>query len=406
MWRIFLVSKNVYKFKGNFKSFLFILAIILIFGFLYYTQLLVKELQSQSRAFLEFRVKIFEENINREDTQDLSFFFNEVIQTADYPIIVTDTEGEPSFWRNIDIPQINERPLPEKITSKLTQKIREFDQKNTPISISYQDTVISYYHYGESQIIRRLKWLPFIEIAVVALFILIGYSGFSSIKRSEERLIWVGMAKETAHQLGTPLSSLMGWLEYIKTSPEKAIDIIPDFEKDLDRLQTVANRFSKIGSVPDLEEENLSEILDDVYIYFKRRLPSGEGKIKIESTINPQLPLILLNRDLFSWVLENLIKNAIDALEGNQGIISIVSDFLNKKQIYLDVRDSGKGIALREKRNIFNPGYSTKRRGWGLGLSLAKRIVEDYHSGSIILKESQPNAGSTFRIILNIKNQE
>lgn len=400
------MSKNVYKFKGNFKSFLFILAIILIFGFLYYTQLLVQELQSQSRAFLEFRVKIFEENINREDAQDLSFFFNEVIQTADYPIIVTDTEGEPSFWRNIDIPQINERPLPEKIAAKLDKKLKEFDQKNSPISISYQDTVISYYHYGESQIIRRLKWLPFIEIAVVALFILIGYSGFSSIKRSEERLIWVGMAKETAHQLGTPLSSLMGWLEYIKTSPEKAADIIPDFEKDLDRLQTVANRFSKIGSVPDLEEEKLSEILDDVQSYFKRRLPGGKGKIKIESTINPQLPLILLNRDLFSWVLENLIKNAIDALEGNQGTINIVGDFLNKKQIYLDVRDSGKGVAPREKKNIFNPGYSTKRRGWGLGLSLARRIVEDYHGGRIILKESQPKAGSTFRIILNIKDQE
>jgi NtrC-family two-component system sensor histidine kinase KinB len=239
---------------------------------------------------------------------------------------------------------------------------------------------------------------------VVALFILIGYAGFSSIKKSEERMIWVGMAKETAHQLGTPLSSLIGWIEYLKNSPGKFNQVVPDFEKDLNRLQTVANRFSKIGSVPDLENENLKDIITEVIGYFQRRLPGGEGKVEIGQRINAKIPALLLNRDLFSWVIENLLKNAADALESQGGQIHITADFLNEKQVYIDVQDNGKGVIPREKKNIFKPGYSTKKRGWGLGLSLAKRIIEDYHGGSIQLKESQPRGGATFRIILDINN--
>ncbi len=403
-WQEMAVAVNIYRFKGNFKSFLFILAVLLIVGFLYYTQLLVSELQDQSREFLKFRVKIFEENINADDSQDLSFFFNEVIQTADYPSIYTDAEGEPAFWRNIDIPQQNERPLPEAVEKELKRKITEFDEMNEPIPISYQGSVLGYYHYGQSQIIQRLKWLPYIEVAVVALFVLIGYAGFSSIKKSEERLIWVGMAKETAHQLGTPLSSLIGWVEYLKSSPDKSSDVIPDVERDLDRLQTVANRFSKIGSVPDLKNEEIESIISEVLDYFGRRLPRGAGKVQISKHVRQELPPILLNRDLFSWVMENLVKNALDALEGKGGNINIFADYLGEKQVYVDVQDSGRGILSREKKNIFKPGYSTKKRGWGLGLSLAKRIIEDYHGGRIELKESQPGTGSIFRIILDIKN--
>lgn len=397
------MKKNVYRFKGSFKSFLFALALILILGFLYYTQLLVKELQEQSRDFLSFRVKIFEKNINTEESQDLSFFFNEVIQQADYPIIYTDSEGEPAFWRNVNIPQYMERPLPEDILKELKEKISDFDKINDPISISYQGSILGYYHYGESMIIQKLRWLPYIEILVVALFILIGYSGFSSIKKSEERLIWVGMAKETAHQLGTPLSSLIGWVEYLKNSPDNALKIIPDLERDLNRLQKVTNRFSKIGSVPDLKEEDLSSIIDEIVVYFQRRLPAGKGKVNLRTKIGPTVPPIPLNRDLFSWVMENLIKNATDAIEGKGGTISIFCDKLNDNQVYIDVEDNGKGMPARERKNIFKPGYSSKKRGWGLGLSLAKRIVEEYHGGTIQLRESQPTSGSTFRIILNLK---
>ena len=397
------MARNIYHFKGNFKSFLFVLAVILILGFLYYTQMLVGELQQQSRAFLSFRIKIFEKNINSDENQDLSFFFNEVIQQADYPIIYTDAEGEPAFWRNVDIPQIMERPLPLDIQVRLKEKISDFDKINEPIPISYQGSILGYYHYGESKIVQQLRWLPYVEIIVVGLFILLGYFGFSSIKKSEERLIWVGMAKETAHQLGTPLSALIGWVEYLKTSPEKVLDVIPDFERDLNRLQTVANRFSKIGSVPDLREEDLASIIDEIVAYFQRRLPAGEGKIKIQTRINPNVPPLLLNRDLFSWVMENLIKNAMDAIEGKGGTIGIFVEKINEHHVFIDVQDNGKGMSNRERKNIFKPGYSTKKRGWGLGLSLAKRIIEEYHGGSIQLKETQPDGGSTFRIIINIK---
>ncbi len=395
--------KNVYRFKGNFKSFLFVLATVLIMGFLYYTQLLVNELQRQSREFLTFRIKIFEENINRENVEDVSFFFNEVIQQADYPIIYSDQSNQPLFWRNVDIPETLKAPYPEKVVQKLKKLIEKFDRTNKPIPISYQGTVLGYYHYGESKIIQRLRWLPYIEIIVVALFILIGYSGFSSIKKSEERLIWVGMAKETAHQLGTPLSSLIGWLEYLKTAPEKVEEIVPEMERDLERLQKVTNRFSQIGSPPDLRKENLPPIIEEIVQYFQRRLPQNGLKIKLRTEINPQLPRVLLNKDLFSWVLENLVKNGIDALENSQGEILIRADFLDSGRIFVDVKDTGRGISSRDRKNIFKPGFSSKKRGWGLGLSLAKRIIEEYHGGTLQLKESSPGQGSTFRIILDIE---
>ncbi len=269
------MAKNVYPFKGNFKSFLFVVAVFLVFGFLYYTQFLVSELQKQSRDFLKFRIKIFEENINKENIEDLSFFFNEVIQQADYPIIYSDAHGHPEFWRNLDVPSEPVASAQKEIRQKVQKIMDDFDKLNKPIPISYQGEVLGYYHYGNSKIIQRLKWLPYIEVLVVALFILIGYGGFTSIKKSEERSIWVGMAKETAHQLGTPLSSLIGWLEYVKLSPDKIGEIIPDIERDLNRLQRVTNRFSQIGSTPDLKQEALEPLVEEILMYFDRRLPKG-----------------------------------------------------------------------------------------------------------------------------------
>lgn len=396
------MAKNIYSFKGNFKSFLFILAVLLTMGFLYYTQILVKELQKQSREFLSFRVKIFEENINNENVQDLNFFFNEVIQQADYPIIYTDAHKIPQYWRNIELPASFARKTNPDTIGYLEKLVKEFEDTNPPIPISYGGQILGYYVYGESAIIRQLRWLPFIQIVVVAMFILIGYAGFHSIKRSEERFIWVGMAKETAHQLGTPLSSLLGWVEYLKSSPEKMDTILPEFEKDLQRLQIITNRFSQIGSLPDLKPEKMEVIIRDTVQYFKNRLPKKNGGVEIEYRLAQNVPLVMLNRDLFSWVLENLVKNALDAVGDKNGKIIIEQGKVNGSHIYIDVRDTGKGIIGRDKKNVFKPGFSTKKRGWGLGLSLAKRIIEDYHGGKLQLKESQLNGGSTFRMILKV----
>ncbi|HFE65417.1 MAG TPA: hypothetical protein ENK14_13535 [Caldithrix sp.] len=199
------------------------------------------------------------------------------------------------------------------------------------------------------------------------------------------------------------MSSLIGWKDYLKASPEKFLDVVPEIERDLDRLQKVTNRFSKIGSAPDLKEEHLQPIVDDILRYFNRRMPGGKRKITLKTNINPKLPPLLINRDLFSWVLENLVKNAMDAMEEPDGSIQIISDFLNENQIFIDIADTGKGIAQRDRKNIFKPGFSTKKRGWGLGLSLAKRIIEESHGGKIQLKTSQQNKGSVFRIVLNLK---
>jgi two-component sensor histidine kinase len=395
------MSRNVYHLKGNFKGILFILAIAIILGSLYYSQKLVSDLQEQSREFLRFRVKVIENSINNDEAGDLSFIFSNVIQTADFPIIYTDQEMNPQIWRNIDVAENNGREIPPDTIAYLKRLVAEFDKINPPIPISFGDTVLGYYHYGESETIRQLRWLPFIEIGIVALFILIGYAGFSSIKRSEERLIWVGMAKETAHQLGTPLSSQIGWLEYLKSAPEQLPKVIPELEKDLKRLKVITNRFSQIGSKPDLQRENLADIIQETVDYFKKRLPQKSAKVEINVEMPAEPIYIDLNSDLFSWVLENLIKNGLDALENHGGKIVVQAGLLNERQVFIDVSDTGKGIPKSDRKTIFKPGYSTKKRGWGLGLSLAKRIVEEYHSGKLLLKETHLGKGTTFRIIMN-----
>jgi len=376
------------------------------------TRLLIRDLQDQSREYLNFRVRIFEESIRNETIQDLNFFFNEVIQQADYPIVYTDAEFVPQYWRNLNAAENADTNIVKDSLDYLALLVQKFKQINPPIPISYDGNILGYYVYGESplinqlrtveaDIVRQLQWLLIIEVLVVGMFIFIGYAGFNSIKKSEERFIWVGMAKETAHQLGTPLSSLLGWVEYIKTSPKKLEKVVPEFEKDLNRLQTITNRFSQIGSIPDLKAENIAVIIRDTVQYFQNRLPKKNGKIQIEARIPDTERLVSINKDLFSWVLENLIKNALDALETKNGKITVQQGEMNNSKIYIDIKDNGKGINKQNKKNIFKPGFSTKKRGWGLGLSLAKRIVEDYHGGKLVLIESDVEVGSTFRIILN-----
>jgi hypothetical protein len=279
------MAKNIYRFKGIFKSFLFVFAVVITLGFSIYiyvfvdnlqqqTRALIKDMQSQSREFLNFRVRIFEESINSESSEDLNFFFDEVIQQADYPIIYTDASMIPQYWRNISIAksEIAATPTRQDTMAYLERLVQNYKEMNPPIPISYKNQVLGYYVYGESpliaqlrfvesEIVSQLRWLLIIEIIVVALFVLIGYAGFHSIKKSEERYIWVGMAKETAHQLGTPLSSLIGWIEYLKSAPRKLDKVIPDLERDLARLQIITNRFSLIGSVTDLNPESLKDVI-------------------------------------------------------------------------------------------------------------------------------------------------
>ncbi len=275
------------------------------------------------------------------------------------------------------------------------------DDLNPPIPIRYGDYILGYYHYGDSPIIVRLQRLPLVEIAIVVLFIFLGYLGFSAIKKNEKRIIWVGMAKETAHQLGTPTSSLSGWLELLEQSREFDEQVIREMKHDVQRLIKITERFSKIGSTPRLKSLKLKEIIDETIEYFKKRLPQQGQKIAFEVECDRSVT-ILGNKDLLEWTFENLIKNALDAIEKEKGIIRILVHS-NHKWHYIDISDNGKGMDYGLRKRIFDAGFSTKKRGWGLGLSLVKRIISEYHRGKIFVLDSKPGEGTTFRIQLPVK---
>jgi anti-sigma regulatory factor (Ser/Thr protein kinase) len=393
------VSRSVYKTNFNFKGLLLILALLLVASSLWYTQQLVNILKEKSTEYMKFRIRVFEENINNPETNiDLNFFFSEVIEDADYPIIYTDINRTPQSWVNIsrDIEVIET----EADSLYLAKKLQQLATENNPIPIKYQDNILGYYYYGLSPVIYKLRIFPYLAIIGTFLFILFGYLGFSYIKRSEQQFIWVGMAKETAHQLGTPLSSLSGWLELLKSDDKMRQSAVTEMENDLRRLNKIANRFSKIGSVPSLKPVNLFHVIDNVVRYFQKRIPNIHKKITISTELDHEIK-VKLNTDLFEWVLENLIKNAMDAIENQDGRITVrVDASADSGFVHIDVIDNGKGIATKERTDIFKPGFSTKKRGWGLGLSLARRIIEEYHGGRLILRESKPGQGSIFRIIL------
>ncbi len=393
--------------KGNVKALLFLVGIVLIVSGIFYSQRLVNDLKEQSAQYMRFRIKVFESNINNPNLNtDINFLFNEVIRGADYPIIYTDVNNMPQSWMHLEkkIPKVHPSELSANDSLRLFSYLEQMALENTPIPIKYQDSlVLGYYYYGLSPVIHKLRLFPFIAIGAAALFILVGYFGFSYIKKSEQQMIWVGMAKETAHQLGTPLSSIAGWLELITLDKSLSDSAVSEIKKDLVRLNKIAGRFSKIGSVPELKLAQVDKVAELVAEYFKRRLPNMQKKVSLRFSAEDDIPAVLLNQELFEWVLENLIKNSIDSIENSSGNIQIsVQHKTEKKQVYLEISDTGRGISAKQKKDIFKPGFSTKKRGWGIGLSLARRIVEEYHGGKLFLKESKPGAGSTFRIVLNI----
>ena len=387
--------------SANIKIALLIAAFLIIVPILLYTHYLVEKLQKREQEVASLYAKSVEYLANSPYTgADYSFIFDELIQAIDFPIIETDAaDKEIKAARNVEV----DSSLPKSQQDAfLISLIHEMDIMNHPILVSYQDTILlSRVHYGESPLITRLRWLPYIEITIGALFILVGYIGFSYIKRSEQSNIWVGMARETAHQLGTPLSSMMGWIEILKLhslSDTKLAETIADMENDLNRLKRIADRFSKIGSKPDLREEELYDVVQNVILYFQKRIPQMGKRVDI-SVETTERVTAHINRELFEWVLENLVKNGLDAMEDGKGKITFRIARSNGVPV-IDVTDTGKGIDATYRKDIFRPGFSTKKRGWGLGLSLSKRIVESYHKGKLSVKESRPGFGTTFRIKL------
>lgn len=320
-----------------------------------------------------------------------SFISETVMNTAGVPVIYTDsTRTEVLEHSNIEESIIND---PEQLQAR----IASMAAANLPIQVTLAGRGRNYIFYDESRVITQLRYFPYVQFGIIGLFLLVSYALFSLFRNAEQNQVWVGMAKETAHQLGTPLSSLLAWMELLHdngTDPSTVIEM----RKDVERLEVITERFSKIGSTPDLVPEHIDQALRSTVQYLRPRLPS-RVKIEVLPPIDPDLS-VPLNRALFSWVLENLIRNAVDAMEG-QGSIIIATEH-EGNMVHVDVTDTGKGIPASQMKTVFQPGFTTKKRGWGLGLSLTKRIIETYHKGRIFVKRSAVGKGTTFRISLKV----
>jgi len=389
----------------NIKVLLVIIALMIAVGTLIYTQNLVSKLQQKEKQIVELYAKGIEYIANSSNpNEDITFLFDNIIKPIDFPLIQTDANNNVNIYNRTDIRNIeyDTSYTEEQFYNFISDEIQAMDEIHSPILVTYADTlVLTKIHYGDSKLVTQLKYYPYIQILIAALFIILGYIGFSNIKRSEQSNIWVGMAKETAHQFGTPISSLMGWLEMLKLhyrEPDKVLDVAEEISNDVEKLNKITYRFSKIGSKPEMQKAVVFEEVKKVTDYFERRLPQT-GKLvdlKIDGDVHVCAEM---NSELFEWVIENLIKNALDAIEQNEGWIKI-HILKMKKNVEIEISDSGKGIDLKRRKDVFRPGYSTKRRGWGLGLSLAKRIIEGYHGGKLILKSSVQDEGTTFIILL------
>lgn len=396
----------------NIKIALIVSGVLIALVVLFYTQILAQKIQKRERDIAELYAKSMEYLANDENSSgEYGFIFDQIIPQIDFPIIATDREQkEIILTKNVEY---DSTLPPGKKRDILLDKAKDMDEINPPIVVSYKDSVIlNYIHYGQSTLVTELKLFPVFEFLIAGVFVFLGYIGFSYIKKNEQSNIWVGLSRETAHQLGTPLTSLMGWTEMLKNiepQTEELEEISNEISNDLDKLKKIAGRFSKIGSKPNLEKKNVVEVIRKVSDYFEKRIPtlvSSDGhlskKVKVNINSNGKADANI-NTDLFEWVIENLMKNALDAIEKTSGKISFdIKDSNN--EILIDVSDNGKGIDSKFKKDVFRPGYSTKTRGWGLGLSLSKRIIEDYHRGKLLLVESNQGKGTTFRIRL-LKNQ-
>lgn len=367
---------------------LLLFAVIIGVSSLLYTQSLVRILKNEEKKKVSLWAEAQARLINVSlDSDDFYFLFSVIEDNKTVPVILTDERD------NI----ISSRNLPLSITEDNSAMIRELNkmkERNNPIVIKDQG-VHNFIYYRESVILRKLLLYPYIQLAVILLFIVVAYVAFSSSRMAEQNQVWVGLSKETAHQLGTPVSSLSAWVELFESRYPDAPEI-KDLSSDVDRLTAITERFSLIGSKPKLKETNINSQIIYIIDYFKKRTASTvEFRFDPTGSEEATAPV---NNILFGWVLENLIKNAIDAMRGNGTIVFAVKS--DNASVILDIEDNGRGIYKKDFNNVFKPGFSTRERGWGLGLSLSKRVIEEYHKGRIFVKHSEPGKGTTMRVIL------
>ena len=378
---------SIYDSRQRLKYLFILIATLIAIVSVFVSDKLVKSLAQEERQKVEIWAEAQRMIATETNGSNMALILKILESNTTIPVLWCNEKDSVIAEKNID--------LPEKDSDLfLKNKVRELKSKNPPILIDMQDGTFQYLYYDDSIILKRLLIYPYAQLTVVFIFILIAFLALASTKKAEQNKVWVGLSKETAHQLGTPISSLIAWVEYLRT---KDIDpsLLTEMDKDVKRLQTIAERFSKIGSDPDPVPTNIVESIRAALGYMETRISS---KVKINTYLPERPILVLMNDSLFAWVIENLTKNAVDAMEG-QGEISLKVEE-REKVVLIDLADTGKGIPKSKFKTVFNPGYTTKKRGWGLGLSLVKRIIESFQGGKIFVKSSELGKGTTFRIKL------
>jgi K+-sensing histidine kinase KdpD len=394
---------DIYLKRKRGKILLLLVAVLIGVASLLYTNWLTSKMANEERKKVELWAEATKRlaesgiqngsqaGIEQLNTAYLTLIQSILQQNTTIPVVIVESDGSFNYDANISFSEGRK----DQVLSKELEKMKAHAEP-IRIDLSQEDNDYLLLYYRESSILRNLRYYPFVQLVVIIVFIIAAYSAFLATQRAEQNQVWVGMSKETAHQLGTPISSLMAWIEILKLQDIDR-ELIEEFEKDTQRLEKTTERLSKIGSKPELIPTNVVEVLNSTVSYLKTR---SSGKVKFEAAFPEEKPFFIpLNAALFSWVIENLCKNAIDAMD-NTGTITM-NLLLKENTVIIDVTDTGKGVPKSQFKTIFQPGFSTKKRGWGLGLSLAKRIIENYHQGKIFIKWSELGKGTTFRIVLN-----
>lgn len=394
--------KNIYDKRRLWKFVFFAAAVIIAVCFLYISNRLVEDLSKQERERMEIWANATKELAtstnfsSSSSTQYIDFLLSIIETNYTIPVMLCDNKDQIILQRNFNLPEPIDSMMPTQISKAndafLKDKLKELKNSSNIITIQIDDNTIQYLYYEDSTILKRLSYYPYVQLFVMLIFILIVYFAVISMKKAEQNKVWVGLSKETAHQLGTPISSLMAWMQILESCGVDK-EMVNDMDTDVKRLSVIADRFSKIGSIPELELHYLNEAVTKSLAYMKSRI-SKRVNLTLHLSDN-EIPVNICS-SLFEWVMENLTKNAVDAMQGVGSIDVYISQ--EKEHAIIDITDTGKGIARKNFKAVFNPGFTTKKRGWGLGLTLVKRIIESYHGGKIFIKDSEIGKGTTFRI--------
>ena len=391
---------NIYESQRTGKVIFLAISAITIVVFLVVSNNLIKELSEQERVRMEIWADATKRLANADENTDFDYLLSIIQRNTSIPVLVEDGEGNILNHRNFDLPVKDEEELllfsemsPQN-QEYLNKKLAKLRRGSNKIIIDIDADTRQYIYYEDSVVLTRLSYYPYIQLGVMIVIALIVFSAIIYTKRAEQNRVWVGLSKETAHQLGTPISSLMAWTQLLESYGIDA-DVVNEIDKDVNRLSVIADRFSKIGSKPELKLEYLNDTVSRSLDYMKTRV---SGKVNIIMNLSDDDHGVMLSVALFEWVMENLTKNAVDAMDG-AGTITITT-IGEKERVAIEINDTGKGISRKNFKNVFNPGFTTKKRGWGLGLTLVKRIIEEYHGGKIFVKDSEIGRGTTFRIEL------